>query len=357
MVFMFTKYLTYYINILWMKFLYSKRIPVNMKDKILVTGGGGFIGHHLIRFLKNKGYWVRGVDIKYPEFSPKDEADEFLLLADEFLLLDLRDFRNCIEATKGIDKVYTFAANMGGIGFITTVKADVVRDNITINTNMAEASRMMDVKRLFFSSSACVYPGYKQEETDVIPLKESNAMPADPEDGYGWEKLLSERMYKNFYDDYGLEVRIARYHNIMGPEGTYEGGREKAPAALCRKVALCPDGGEIEIWGDGKATRSFCYIDDCLEGTFRLMESNFKEPLNIGSDRLVSVDDLADIIIGISGKKITKKYDLTKPQGVRGRNSDNTLVKKILGWEPKVDLEKGLSRVYHWIYEQIYEKK
>lgn len=316
-------------------------------EKILVAGGGGFIGHHLMRFLKNKGYWVRGVDIKYPEFSPKDEADEFLLL-------DLRDFRNCIEATKGIDKVYQLGANMGGIGFITTVKADVVRDNITINTNMAEASRMMEVKRLFFSSSACIYPGYKQEETDVTPLKESDAMPADPEDGYGWEKLLSERMYKNFYDDYGLDVRIARYHNIAGPEGTYEGGREKAPAALCRKIALASDPGEIVIWGDGKATRSFCYIGDCLEGTYRLMESDFKRPLNIGSDRLVSVDGLADIIIGISGKKITKKYDLTKPQGVRGRNASLKLVKKILGWEPKVTLEEGLKITYTWIYEQIH---
>lgn len=325
--------------------LRSERAP-----KILVTGAGGFIGHYLVRFLKQRRYWVRGVDIKYPEFSSKDEADEFLLL-------DLRDFRNCMEAAKGIDKVYTLAANMGGIGFITSVKADVVRDNITINTNVAEASRFCGVKRLFFSSSACIYPKYKQEDPDVKPLRESDAYPADCEDGYGWEKLLSERMYKNFSDDYGLEIRIARYHNIFGPEGTYEGGREKAPAALSRKVALAQDGGEIEIWGDGKQTRSFCYIDDCLEGTFRLMESDFKEPLNIGSDRLVTIDELADMIIRISGKKITKKYNLSAPQGVRGRNSDNTLCKKVLGWEPKISLEEGLKKTYAWIKSELEKRK
>lgn len=316
-------------------------------EKFLVTGAGGFIGHHLVRFLKKNGCWVRGADIKYPEFSPRDEADEFLLL-------DLRDFRNCIEAVKGIDKVYTLAANMGGIGFITTVKADVVRDNILINTNMAEASRFMGVKRLFFSSSACIYPAYKQRETNVIPLKESDAYPADCEDGYGWEKLLSERMYKNFSEDHGLEVRIVRYHNIYGPEGTYEGGREKAPAALSKKIVLAKDGEEIEIWGDGKQTRSFCYIDDCLEGTYRLMESDFSEPLNIGSDRLVTVDELVDIIAGIAGKKIGKKHLLDKPQGVRGRNSDNTLCKQILNWEPKITLEEGLDKTYKWIEKQVH---
>jgi len=321
-----------------------------MQEKILVAGAGGFIGHHLVRFLKQKGYWVRGADIKYPEFSPKNEADEFLLL-------DLRDFRNSIEATQGIDKVYTLAANMGGIGYITAVKANVVRDNILINTNMAEACRFNGVKRLFFSSSACIYPKYKQEETDVVPLKERDAYPADCEDGYGWEKLLSERMYKNFSEDYGLETRISRYHNIFGPEGTYEGGREKAPAALSRKIALAQEGGEIEIWGDGKQTRSFCYIDDCLEGTYRLMESEAVEPLNIGSDRLVTVDELADIIIKISGKKLTKKYNISAPQGVRGRNSDNTLCKKVLDWSPKVSLEEGLVKTYQWIETMVRAKK
>ena len=317
------------------------------KERILVAGAGGFIGHYLVRFLKKKGYWVRGADIKYPEFSPRDEADEFLLL-------DLRDFRNCIEAVKGIDKVYTLAANMGGIGFITTVKADVVRDNILINTNMAEASRFMGVKRLFFSSSACIYPGYKQKDADITPLKESDAYPADCEDGYGWEKLLSERMYKNFSEDYGLEIRISRYHNIYGPEGTYEGGREKAPAALSRKIALAKPEDIIEVWGDGKQTRSFCYIDDCLEGTFRLMESDFEKPLNIGSDRLVSVDEMIDIIAKIAGKQIGKNHVLDKPQGVRGRNSDNTLCKKILNWEPKVSLEEGFEKTYKWIEEQVH---
>ena len=321
-----------------------------MPEKILVAGAGGFIGHHLVRFLKQKGYWVRGADIKYPEFSPKDEADDFQLL-------DLRDFRNCLEAAKGVDKIYQLAANMGGIAFITAVKADVVRDNILINTNMAEVSRLAGVKRLFFSSSACIYPKYKQEDADVVPLKESDAYPADCEDGYGWEKLLSERMYKNFYDDYGLEVRIARYHNIFGPEGTYDGGREKSPAAISRKVALAKDGGEIEIWGDGKQSRSFCYIDDCLEGTYRLMESDYREPLNIGSDRLITIDELADIVAKISGKNLKKNYNLSAPQGVRGRNADLTLVRKVLGWEPKISLEEGLKKTYGWIEEQIRKVK
>lgn len=322
---------------------------MEQKEKILVTGAGGFIGHYLVRFLREKGYWVRGVDIKYPEFSLVDEANEFLLL-------DLRDFRNCMEAVKDMDKVYTLAANMGGIGFITSVKADVMRDNVLINVNMAESSRLARVKRLFYSSSACIYPTFKQEDSNVTALKESDAYPADPDNEYGWEKIFSERVYQSYREDYGLDVRIVRYHNIYGPEGTYDGGKEKAPAALSRKIALAKNKDAIEVWGDGKQTRSFCYIDDCLEGTFRLMESDYQKPLNIGSDRLVTVDEMIDIIAKIAGKRIEKKYQLDKPQGVRGRNSDNTLVKKVLNWEPKVSLEEGLGKTYQWIFEEIQKK-
>jgi len=284
-------------------------METNIQEKILVTGAGGFIGHHMVRFLKEKGYWAKGIDVKYPEFSPKDKADEFLLL-------DLRNFQNCLKATEGIDKVYTMASNMGGIGFITFHKADVMKDNVLINVNMAEASRQNKVKRIFYSSSACIYPISKQESPEVIPLKESDAYPADPDNEYGWEKIFSERIYQNYYQDYGLEIRIARYHNIYGPEGTYEGGREKSPAAICRKVSLAKDEGEIEIWGDGKQTRSYCYIDDCLEGTYRLMESDYGEPLNIGSDRLVTINQLVDIVSKIGNKNLKKVYQLDKPHGV-----------------------------------------
>lgn len=316
------------------------------KEKILVTGAGGFIGHHMVRFLKKKGYWVRGVDIQKPEFSSIDEADDFLLL-------DLRDFNNCKKAVEDIDEVYTFAANMGGIGFITAVKADVMRDNVLINVNVAEASRLAGVKRIFYSSSACIYPTFKQTDSNVTGLKESDAYPADPDNEYGWEKLFSERLYKSYFDDYGLEVRIARFHNIYGAEGTYEGGREKAPAALCKKIALVDKVGEIEIWGDGKQTRSFCHVDDCIEGVFRLMRSDWREPLNIGSDRLVSIDEMADIIAKLAKKEISKKHLLDKPQGVRGRNSDNDLCKKVLDWEPKVSLEDGLEKTYYWVKNQL----
>jgi nucleoside-diphosphate-sugar epimerase len=249
--------------------------------------------------------------------------------------------------------VYNLAANMGGIGFITSVSADVMHDNVLINTYMLEASVQNKVKRFLFSSSACVYPNYKQTKAEVKGLREEDAYPADPNEAYGWEKLFAEEMVKAYQRDYGLDIRIARYHNIYGPEGTYKGGREKAPAALCRKVAEAPSPGTITVWGDGKATRSYCYIDDCIKGTVMLMESDYDKPINIGSDRLVSVDELADIIIRISKKSITKIYDLSAPEGVKGRNADLTLAKKVLGWEPQVSLEEGLEKTYHWIKTMV----
>jgi len=314
--------------------------------KILVTGAGGFIGSHLARELFKQDNFVRVVDIKWDDYIKEKYYSEKLTL-------DLRDFNNCLKATEGIDYVFNLAANMGGIGFITEVGADVMYDNVLINAYMAEAAVKNKIKRLFFSSSACIYPTYKQEEANVKPLKENDAYPADPDNFYGWEKLYTEKMLEAFKKDYCLDIRIARYHNIYGPEGTYKGGREKSPAALCRKVAEASNPGEIEIWGDGKQTRSYCYIDDCVEGTILLMESDYDKPLNIGSDRLVTIDELADIIIKISGKKITKKYNLNAPQGVRGRNADLTLVKKILHWQPKVSLEEGLKKTYVWIEKEI----
>ena len=317
------------------------------KPKVLVAGAGGFIGHQLVKFLKQKGFTVRGVDIKHPEYGKSH--------ADEFEILDLRNSPNCLQATQGCDEVYQLAANMGGIGFIETHKAEIVHDNTLININMLESARLNSINKFLYTSSACIYPGYRQDSPDVTPLKEEDAYPADPEDGYGWEKLYAERACRHYYEEYGLDTFSVRFHNIFGPLGTYDGGREKSPAAICRKVALAQQKDNIEVWGDGFQTRSYCFIDDCVEGIYRLMQSNHHEPINLGQDRLITINELVDMVAKIAGKEIDKNYDTTKPQGVRGRNSDNSKLKKILKWEPKVPLEKGLEITYKWIYEQLVQ--
>jgi nucleoside-diphosphate-sugar epimerase len=313
--------------------------------RILVTGAGGFIGHHLTNFLKAQGFWVRGVDLKEPEFEPSR--------ADEFLLLDLRRWEQALEATRGMTEVYNLAANMGGIGFIEHNKAVIMHDNVLINIHMLEAAREHGIQRYLYTSSACVYPGYRQNSVDVTPLREEDAYPADPEDGYGWEKLFSERQCRHYLEDHGLDTRVVRFHNIFGPLGTYEGGREKSPAAICRKVALAADGDEIEVWGDGEQTRSYCYIDDCVEGIWRLMRSDHREPLNLGQDRLISINQLVDMVAGVAGKRIGRRHNLSAPQGVRGRNSDNTRLREVLAWEPQISLEDGLRRTYEWIEGRV----
>jgi len=320
------------------------------QKKALVCGAGGFIGGHLVKKLKREGFWVRGVDLKYHEFS-KTEADDFVIG-------DLRDPIVCRNVTdRTFDEVYQLAADMGGAGFIFTGEHDseVMHNSATINLNMVDICCKLGVKKVFYSSSACIYPEYNQMDADNPNCSEDSAYPAAPDSEYGWEKLFSERMYLSYYRNHGLAVRIARFHNIFGPEGAWNNGREKAPAALCRKVAEAQNGGEIEIWGDGNQTRSFLYIDECLEGIRQLMDSDFIGPVNIGSEEMITINGLAEIIMDIAGKRLSIKH-IEGPLGVRGRNSDNRLIFEKLGWKPTRRLKEGIVRTYQWIAEQVKTK-
>jgi len=315
--------------------------------KALVLGGGGFIGSHMVNRLKSEGFWVRAVDLKYPEFSETQ--------ADDFIQGDLRDPNVCRDAIdQKFDEIYQFAADMGGAGFVFTGEndADIMHNSALINLNVLEACLRRNSKRIFYSSSACMYPEHNQMDPDNPNCEESSAYPANPDSEYGWEKLFSERLFLAFAKNYGFESRVARYHNIFGPEGTWQGGREKAPAAICRKIAIAKDEDTIEVWGDGLQTRSFLIVDECIEGTLRLMRSNCKIPLNIGSDEMVTINQLVEMVSTIANKKITKKH-IEGPQGVRGRNSENTLIQRELGWAPTNSLKWGLEKTYPWILEQI----
>jgi GDP-D-mannose 3', 5'-epimerase len=324
----------------------TRPVIVRSLKRAIVTGAGGFIGHHLASALKADGYWVRGVDLKYPEF----EATH----ADEFELLDLRHSEQCERALRGGRgaEVYNLAANMGGIGYIENNKAVIMHDNVLINTHMLEHSRLAGVGRYLYTSSACVYPLYRQQNADVTPLREEDAYPADPEDGYGWEKLFSERQCRHYWEDMGLETRVVRFHNIFGPLGTYDGGREKSPAAICRKVAQAADGGEIEVWGDGTQTRSYCYVSDAVEGVRRLMQTTHRDPLNLGQERLISINALVDLVATVAHKRVGRRH-VPGALGVKGRTSDNTRLRAVLGWEPTVSLEEGMRRTYEWIADQL----
>ncbi len=313
----------------------------------LVCGGGGFIGGHLVKRLKAEGFWVRGVDLKSHEFSVSE--------ADDFLIGDLRDAYFCRHVVdRRFDEVYQLAADMGGAGFVFVGEndADIMHNSGTINLNMLDVCCKRLIPRIFYSSSACIYPAYNQMNPDSPNCEESSAYPAAPDSEYGWEKLFSERLYLAYARNRGIEVRIGRFHNIFGPEGTWTGGREKSPAALCRKVAMAPNGGTIEIWGDGKQTRSFLYVSECVEGTLRLMRSSFEGPVNIGSEEMVSINQLAEMIMRIAGKRLSIRH-IPGPLGVRGRNSHNDLIREKLGWEPTMTLDQGLARTYPWIREQV----
>ncbi len=333
---------------------YSKDEPVQERTgqkKALVAGAGGFIGSHLVKRLKKEGYWVRGVDLKYPEFAPT--------AADDFVVGDLRDFSVCRRVLdQSFDEVYQLAADMGGAGYLFTGEndADIMHNSAIINLHIADLARHHKVPKLFYSSSACVYPEYNQLDPENPKCSEDSVYPAQPESDYGFEKLFSERVYAAYKKNYGIDVKIARFHNIFGPEGTWMGGKEKAPAALCRKIASTPDGGEIEIWGDGKQTRSFLYIDECIEGVRRLMESDFAGPVNIGSEEMVTINQLAETIMELAGKKVNIKH-IPGPLGVRGRNSDNKLIHEKLGWKPSDSLKNGLSKSYAWIKEQVAKQQ
>ena len=321
-----------------------------MNQRILVCGAGGFIGGHLVKRLKREGFWVRGVDLKRHEFSPSQ--------ADEFIVGDLRDPDLTRAVVHGIDDVYQLAADMGGAGYIFTGEHDavVMHNSATINLNVAEFGHQAGVKKFFYSSSACIYPAFNQTDPDNPNCAEDSAYPAAPDSEYGWEKLFSERLYASYHRNYGVEIHVARFHNIFGPEGTWDGGREKAPAAICRKVAETPNGGEIEIWGDGRQTRSFLYVDECVEGVRRLMDSDFAGPVNIGSAEMVTINQLAQMAMEIAGKRLRIRH-IEGPLGVRGRNSDNRLILQKLRWAPSASLRQGLYKTYAWVAAQVEAAK